>query len=87
MSSKGKVAVDLQQLHKKFTSIITNVRTCLAEAINTGRCQLEVIALFVEEYVEETKLASNVTTIQELFHKARSHYCFLNCELIENLVE
>ena len=86
MSSKDQVAENLETLHFKFTSIIAKVRSCLADAIEDGTYKLVDIALFVEEYTEGKGL-TKLENIHELFNTIQPHYCFLNCELIEELVK
>ena len=86
MSSKDQVAINLQNLHSKFTSIIAKVRSHLADAIEDETHKLVDIALFVEEYTEGKGL-TKLENIHELFNTIQPHYCFLNCELIEELVK
>ena len=73
---------DIQKLDQKFISIVSNIKEQLSQMIENGSY---TITQHIEEYTEE-KGFTKVATIDELFNKIKSHYHFLNCHLIKDLV-
>ena len=84
-----KVATELKRFFCDFTSLVRRIISHLEEMIKTSKCKLTDIArhigLFLSEEIELDKL-TEVTTIDKLFDKIKHHYCFLNCTLIESIV-
>ena len=86
LSSKDQVAVDLEQLHKTYVTLMSNIRKGFRIAIETGKCQLIDIATHIEESFEIKGLTKQ-TLIDEIFNEIQPHYYFLNVELIEEIVD
>ena len=86
INSSDKIVANIQILNKKFGSLVSNIKERFSVLIKNGSCKLVTIAQRIEEYTEE-KGFTKVTTIDELFNKIKSHYHFLNCHLIEHLVQ
>ena len=86
INSSDKIVADIRMLDQKFGSLISTIKEKLLVMIKNGSCKLVTIVQHIEEYTEERGL-TKVTTIDELFNKIKSHYHFLNCHLIEHLVQ
>ena len=83
LSSKDQLVRDIQQLHKKFTSLVINVRKTIIVLVEADTAKLADIARFIEE-TNEIKGLTKLTSVDELFNEIQ--YCFLNCEVIEEIV-
>ena len=86
LCSKDQVAMDLEQLHKKYVILMSNVRKSFRIAIETRKCQLIDIATHIEEFIRVKGLTKQ-TSIDELFNEIQPYYYFLNVELIEEIVD
>ena len=89
ISSKDIVATELKRLLHNFTSLVRRIISHLEEMIKTSKCKLTDIArhigLLLSEEIELDKL-TELTTIDKLFNEIKAQYCFLNCALIESIV-
>lgn len=83
LSSKDQLVTDIQQLHKKFASVVINVRKTIVVLVGADTAKLADIARFIEE-TNEIKGLTKLTSVDELFNEIQ--YCFLNCEVIEEIV-
>ena len=86
--SEEIVVEELKQLHRSFTSLATDIRCKLDELVKSGKSSLRHIAVFVQEaQVCGIKGLTGVNTIDELFDVIRPHNDYLDCELLEMIVE
>ena len=86
--SEEIVVEELKQLHRSFTSLATDIRCNLDELVKSGKCSLLHIAAFIQEArVCEIKGLTEVNTIHELFDAILPHNDYLDCELLEMIVE
>ena len=89
ISSKDLVATELKRLLHNFTSLVRRIISQLEQMIKTSKCKLTDIArhlgLLLSEEIELDKL-TELTSIDKLFNEIKVHYCFLNCALIESIV-
>ena len=66
--------------------LVTKVRSLLAQHIKDGIVELINIARNLEEHLRVTGL-TGVTCIDKLFNSIQDHYYYLNCSVIEHIVE
>ena len=75
---------DMDCLHKKFSSLITNIREFYAQS-NISAIK---IAHWVEEFNDGIKaIACHDVDIDKIFQSMKPHYNFLEIDLIRSLVE
>ena len=86
--SEEIVVEELKQLHRSFTSLATDIRCKLDELVESKKSSLRHIAAFIQEArVCEIKGLTRVNTIDELFDAILPHNDYLDCELLEMIVE
>ena len=86
--SEEIVVEELKQLYRSFTSLATNIRCKLDELVKSGKSSLRHMAAFIQEVrVCGIKGLMRVNTIDELFDAILPHYDYLDCELLEMIVE
>ena len=76
----------LERLHSTFSTLVTEVRSQLAQHIEDGVLKLIKIARNLEEHLRVTGL-TGVTCIDKLFNSIQAHYYYLNCSVIKHIVE
>ena len=84
LSSKDRLAKDLQNLHKRYAILITDITTHYA---TSGKHDTLRIARWVQNTFDEIGLAHNGVTIDEIFERMKPHYNFLDIESINDLME
>ena len=88
LTSEETVVEELKKLHRSFTSLATDVRCKLDELVKSGKSSLHHIAAFIQEArVCGIKGLTGVKTIDELFDAILPHNDYLDCELLEMIVE
>ena len=88
LTSEDIVVQELKQLHRSFTTLARDIRCNLDELVKSGKCSLLHIAAFIQEArVCEIKGLTGVNTIHELFDAILPHNDYLDCELLEMIVE
>ena len=86
--SEEIVVKDLQMLHRSFTSLARDIRCKLDELVKSGKSSLHDIVAYIEEaQVRGMKRLTEVNTIDDLFDAIRPHNDYLDCELLEMIVE
>ena len=88
LTSEEIVVQELKQLHRSFTSLATDIRCKFDELVKSGKSSLRHIAAFIQEArVCGIKGLTGVNTIHELFDAILPHNDYLDCELLEMIVE
>ena len=83
-----EIAIQLVGLHKRFAQLETNIKGTLESVINEGQKTIKDIARYLERHLEDEQLIlTDSKDIDDLFHKLHSYYSFLDCELLEEIVE
>ena len=83
--SEEIVVKDLQMLHRSFTSLARDIRCKL---VKSRKSSLHDIVTYIEEaQVCGMKRLTEVNTIDDLFDAIRPHNDYLDCELLEMIVE
>ena len=88
-SSKGQVAKELKRLQERFALLVSRIISRLEET-TTNEYELKELARRVGVLLLEEKdldKLTKVTTIDMLFDEIKPHFSFLNCELIESIVD
>ena len=86
--SEEVVVEELKQLHRSFTSAARDIRCKLDELVKSGKSSLHDIVAYIEEaQVHGMKRLTEVNTIDDLFDAIRPHNDYLDCELLEMIVE
>ena len=86
--SEENVVEEIQKLHRSFTSLVRDIRSKLDELIKSGKSSLHDIIAYIEEaQVGGMKRLTEVNTIDDLFDAIRPHNDYLDCELLEMIVE
>ena len=79
---------ELKKLHRSFTSLARDIRCKLDELVKSGKSSLNDIVAYIEEaQVRGMKRLTEVNTIDDLFNAIRPHNDYLDCELLEMIVE
>ena len=84
LSSKDKLAKDLQNLQKRYPILIADITTYYA---NSEKHDTLRIARWVQFAFDDTSLVHDGVTIDEIFKKMKPHYNFLEIESINDLME
>ena len=84
LSSKDQLAKELQNLHKRYALLITDIITHYA---TSGKHETLHIARWIQNTFDETGLAHDGVTIDEVFERMQPHYSFLDIESINDLME
>ena len=88
LSSEKFVVEELKKLHRSFTSLARDIRCNLDELVKSRKCSLHCIAAFIQEArVCGIKGLTAVKTIDELFDAILPYNDYLDCELLEMIVE
>ena len=88
LSSEKSVVEELQKLHRTFSSLSRDIRCKLDELVKSEKSSLHDIAAYIEEVqVCGMKRLTAVKTIDELFGIIRPYNDYLDCELLEMIVE
>ena len=88
LTSEKSVVEELQKLHRTFSSLSRDIRCKLDELVKSGKSSLHNIAAYIEELqVCGMKRLTAVKTIDELFGIIRPYNDYLDCELLEMIVE
>ena len=83
---ESDVNKSLKRLRSTFSNLVTDVRSQLAQHIEDGVLKLIKIARNLEEQLKVTGL-TGITCIDELFNSIQDYYYYLNCSVIEHIVE
>ena len=82
------VVEQLKQLHRSFTSLARDIRSKLDALVKSGKSSVHDIIAYIEEaQVSGMKRLTEVNTIGDLFDAIRPHNDYLDCELLEMIVE
>ena len=82
-----EMATKLVGLHKRFAQLETTIKGTLESIIIKGQKTIKDIARHLQRHLEETRLKlTDAKDIDDLFDKLESHYSFLNCELLEEII-
>ena len=88
LTSEEIVVEELKKLHRSFTSLTRDIRCKLDELVKSGKSSLHYIIAYIEEaQVSGMKRLTEVNTIDDLFDAIRPHNDYLDCELLEMIVE
>ena len=88
LTSEEIVVEELKKLHRSFTSLATDIRCKLDELVKSEKSSLRRIAAFIQEArVCGIKGLTEVNTIHEIFDAILPHNDYLDCELLEMIVE
>ena len=88
LSSEESVVEELTIFHRSFTSLAKDIRCKLEELVKSGKVSLHDIAAYIEEaQVCGIKGLTKLNTIDELFEAIRPHNDYLDCELLEMIVQ
>ena len=86
--SEEIIVEELKKLHRSFTTLAKDVRGKLDELVKSGKLSLHDIIAYIEEaQVSGMKRLTEVNTIDDLFDAIRPHNDYLDCELLEMIVE
>ena len=82
------VVEEIQKLHRSFTSLARDIHCKLDELVKSGKSSLRHITTYVQEaQVGGMQGLTEVNTIDDLFSAIRPHNDYLDCELLEMIVE
>ena len=82
------IVQEIQKLHRSFTSLARDIHCKLDELVKSGKSSLPHITTYVQEaQVGGMKELTKVNTIDDLFSAIRPHNDYLDCELLEMIVE
>ena len=84
LSAKDQLAKELQNLQKRYAIMITKIITNYA---TSGKHDTLCIARWVQTSFDETGLARDGVTIDEIFERMKPHYSFLDIDPINDLIE
>ena len=88
LGSEEVIMEQLKNLHRSFTSLARDIHCKLDELIQSGKSSLHDIVAYIEEVqVCRMKRLTDVNTIDDLFDAIRPHNDYLDCELLEIIVE
>ena len=76
----------LKRLRSTFSLLVAKIRSQLAQHIEDGVIKLIIIARYLEEQLRVTGL-TGITCIDKLFNSIQDYYYYLNCSVIEHIVE
>ena len=82
-----EIAIQLVGLHKRFAQMVTNIRDTLDSAVTGGQIAIKHISRYLEQHLDDEQLLlTNSKDIDDLFHKLHPYYSYLDCELLEEIV-
>ena len=88
LTSEEIVVEELKKLHRSFTTLARDIRCKLDELVKSGTSSVHDIAVFIQEArVCGIKGLTGMKTIDELFEAILPHNDYLDCELLEMIVE
>ena len=88
LSSEEIVVEDLKKLHRSFTSLARNIRCKVDQLVKSGKISLHDMAAYIEEaQVCGIRGLTEMNTTDKLFDAIRPHNDYLDCELLEMIVE
>ena len=88
LTSEGIVVEELKRLHRSFTTLARDNRCKLDELVKSGTSSVHDIAAFIQEArVCGIKGLTGMNTIDELFDAILPYNDYLDCELLEMIVE
>ena len=88
IETADEIATQLVGLHNRFAQLVTNIRDTLDSAITGGQIAIKHISRYLEQHLDDEQLIlTDSKDIDDLFHKLRPYFSFLDCELIEKIVE
>ena len=88
ISSEETIVEELTIFHRSFTSLVRDIRCKLDELVKSGKVSLHHIAAYIEEaQVCGIRGLTKVTSTDELFEAIRPHIDYIDCELLEMIVQ
>ena len=88
IETADEIATQLVGLHNRFAQLETNIRDTLDTAVTGGQIAIKHISRYLERHLEDEQLIlTDSKDIDDLFHKLRPYFSFLDCELIEKIVQ
>ena len=84
LSAKDQLAKELHKLQKRYAILIVDITTYYA---TSGKHDVLRIARWVQTSFDETGLARDGVTIDEIFERMKPHYSFLDIDPINDLIE
>ena len=82
------IVEELKKLHRSFTSLVRDIRCKLDVLVKSGKSSLHDIVAYIEEaQVSGMKRLTEINTIDDLFNAIRPYNDYLDCELLEIIVE
>ena len=88
IETADEIATQLVGLHNRFVQLETNIRDTLDSAITGGQIAIKHISRYLEGHLDDQQLIlTDSKDIDDLFRKLRPYFSFLDCELIEKIVE
>ena len=84
LSSKDRLAKEPQNLYKRYAVLIADITTHYA---TSGKHNTLHIARWVQTFFDETGLARDGVSIDEIFERMKPYYSFLDIESINDLME
>ena len=86
--SEDIIVEELKKLYRSFTSLAKDIRGKLDELVKSRKLSIHDIVAYIEEaQVSGMKRLTKVNTIDDLFDAIRPHNDYLDCELLEMIVE
>ena len=85
--SEEVIIEELKILHRSFTSLAKDIRCKLEELVKSGKSSFHDIAAYIEEAQVGIRGLTKLNTTDELFEVIRPHNDYLDCELLEMIVE
>ena len=87
LTSEEIVVQELKQLHRSFTTLAKDVRCKLGELVKSRTSVYDIAAFIQEARICGMKGLTAAKTIDELFDAILPHNDYLDCELLEMIVE
>ena len=88
IDTADEIATQLVGLHNRFAQLETDIKCTLENTVNEAQKTILYIARYLERHLEDEQLIlTDAKDIDDLFHKLRPYYSFLDCELLEKIVE
>ena len=87
LPSEEIIIEELKKLHRSFTSLAKDIRCKLEELVKSGKSSFHDIAAYIEEAQVGIRGLTKLNTTDELFEVIRPHNDYLDCELLEMIVE
>ena len=84
-----RVVTELRRLHKMFVSLIKDVETKCSELVEIKKISLSAISTPIHRSrdIYEVSGIQKVQTVDQLFELLSDHYTFLDCDLLEAVIE